>query len=72
MSIKLYYYDGLPGRAEYIRLALEDNKIEYEDIQDSKFIISVFHKKEVSLVENENLVIFKNKKKRLLCFLLVY
>ncbi len=31
MSYKLYYWDGIPGRGEFVRLALEEGGADYVD-----------------------------------------
>lgn len=32
MPYKLYYWDGIPGRGEFVRLALEEAGADYVDI----------------------------------------
>jgi len=32
MTYRLYYWPGLPGRGEFVRLALEDAGAPYEDV----------------------------------------
>jgi glutathione S-transferase len=32
MGYRLYYWPGLPGRGEFVRLALEDAGASYEDV----------------------------------------